>query len=625
MGWKYKYTFLLSFFLLIVSSGLALDQKKILILNSYHNGLIWTDQTVSTIREEFKKNQISCQIFVEYMDTKRFFSPEYLSHVNQFLHHKYNEDYFDLIISTDDNAYNFLVKNKPNLFGTTPVVFCGINTALNPPPGYTGVFEGTDATATIDIIKSLHPNYSSIVIVSDKSTTGILTTDNIVKRISLKKDSVRYRIIAPATILQLKDQLQHLKQNEIVLFLLYNRDEKGNYYEYTESFTQVAPYCTAPIYCIWNFYLNHGAVGGKLTTAQMQGKIVVEMAVKILTGIPPEKINSRSAPQQLIFDYKQLRHWEIDHNLLPSDAQLINVPYSILRENKQIVILILTIFILLVIVIIFMSLNIRLRHMKALEAQKHLTQLKAHQKTLEIEKAKAEESSRLKSSFLANMSHEIRTPMNSIIGFSELLSQADRSEESKLRYINIIQKNTNFLLRLINDILDISKIETNQLKVVNSSCNLNETLKTLYENYLTLIIQSEKEINLRLKLPKNSQSEEVVTDCIRLGQIITNLIENAIKFTPKGSIEFGYQTLEKEILFFVKDSGIGISKDKEQIIFDRFRQLETDAYTRKFGGTGLGLAICKSLVEIMGGKIWLESIPEKGTTFFFKIPLIKEK
>jgi signal transduction histidine kinase len=212
--------------------------------------------------------------------------------------------------------------------------------------------------------------------------------------------------------------------------------------------------------------------------------------------------------------------------------------------------------------------------------------------------------------------------MNAILGFTELLASENVTEEKRKKFISIIQKNTNGLLRLISDILDISKIETNQLKVIPDVCNISNLFQSVKDEYVTLIEQSENNnINFIVSLPHNSQFIEVTTDSIRLKQVFTNLLENSIKFTQQGEIEIGYELKDKYLQFFVRDTGIGIPDEKQSIIFDQFRQAELDANTRQYGGTGLGLAISKSLIGMLGGEIWMKSKQNYGTTFYFTIPL----
>lgn len=255
-----------------------------------------------------------------------------------------------------------------------------------------------------------------------------------------------------------------------------------------------------------------------------------------------------------------------------------------------------------------------------------VTERKRYEKALVEALEKAEESDRLKSAFLANMSHEIRTPLNGIIGFSKYLRNfPETSREETLKFLNIICNSADHLLNLINDIIDISKIEVGQLKIAAESVNLNLLLNEIYTFYYSANPDlSKRGIGFRISTSLSDFESSIIVDKVRLRQIFNNLIGNALKFTKSGSVEFGYElTPDKNyVRFFVSDTGIGIPKDKVDLIFQSFRQADPDI-TKKYGGTGLGLAISKSLVELMGGNIWVESQPETGSTFYFTLPFIK--
>ena len=255
-----------------------------------------------------------------------------------------------------------------------------------------------------------------------------------------------------------------------------------------------------------------------------------------------------------------------------------------------------------------------------------ITFRKKYEKALVEALEKAEESDRLKSAFLANMSHEIRTPLNGIIGFAKYLKNfPETGRDETLKFLNIICNSADHLLNLINDIIDISKIEVKQMKINLESINLNTLLNEIYSFYYTANPDlSKRGINFRISTSLSDSESNIVTDKVRLRQIMNNLITNALKFTKAGSVEFGYElTSDKHFLrFFVKDTGIGIPAENIDLIFQRFNQVDADL-SRKYGGTGLGLAISKSLVELMGGEIWVESQPGTGTNFFFTLPLAK--
>lgn len=241
---------------------------------------------------------------------------------------------------------------------------------------------------------------------------------------------------------------------------------------------------------------------------------------------------------------------------------------------------------------------------------------------------RAEESDRLKTSFLANMSHEIRTPMNGIIGFANLLRDAGLNEEEKDLYLKHIDRSSKQLLNIIDDIIDISKIESGQLKISNKPVRINEILEEIYSQFFHRIrgnAPGEKRVDFKLEKGNDSNDFTIVCDDFRLSQILNNLIVNALKFTEEGQISFGY-TLENQryVKFFVRDTGIGIPNNKIRMIFDRFGQVD-QKQTLQVSGTGLGLPISKSLVNLMGGEMWVESDLGKGTIFFFTLPLVLEQ
>ena len=235
-------------------------------------------------------------------------------------------------------------------------------------------------------------------------------------------------------------------------------------------------------------------------------------------------------------------------------------------------------------------------------------------------KDKAEESDRLKSAFLANMSHEIRTPMNAILGFANLLKSKKQSEERKRTFIDIINSKSKQLLQIITDIIDISKIEADQIKIINKNLSLNELIRQLVTYFNTLKEQEKKPINIKMSYDRPDKSSWIYSDKVRIEQVLTNLLSNAYKFTEKGEIKIGYKIFDyKWVQFFVSDTGIGLSEEEQKVIFDRFRQASS-SMNRIYGGTGLGLSISKGLAEKLGGEIWVESKVNKGSVFYLKIP-----
>jgi signal transduction histidine kinase len=242
--------------------------------------------------------------------------------------------------------------------------------------------------------------------------------------------------------------------------------------------------------------------------------------------------------------------------------------------------------------------------------------LKSHLIKIRNAEQKAINSDKLKTAFLQNISHEIRTPMNSIVGFSELLRDKMISEKEKEQYLELISKSSDQLLNIVNEVLDISLIETGNITLNKKKAQLNDQLNDIYLSYKSLV---HPEISFSLTKGLDDQESLILTDITKLRQIISNLLSNAIKFTEKGHISFGYSLREKELEFFVEDTGIGIDPDFHEQIFDRFRKIGQESI-RLYEGVGLGLAICKGNIDLFNGKIWIYSEPGKGSKFFFTIP-----
>jgi len=250
-----------------------------------------------------------------------------------------------------------------------------------------------------------------------------------------------------------------------------------------------------------------------------------------------------------------------------------------------------------------------------------ITERKQIESDLIKAKEKAEESDRLKSAFLANMSHEIRTPMNGIIGFAEMLKEPGLTGDEQQKYLSVIEKSGERMLNIINDIISISKIESGQMEIYISETNINDQIDFIYTFFKTAAEQ--KGLVLFVEKILSSKEAFIKTDREKVYSILTNLVRNALKFTHKGSIEIGYKKKENEIEFYVKDTGAGIQVERLEIIFERFRQ-GNESLSRNYEGAGLGLSISKAYVEMLGGRIWVESEEGKGSTFYFTIPSFVE-
>jgi PAS domain S-box-containing protein len=256
-----------------------------------------------------------------------------------------------------------------------------------------------------------------------------------------------------------------------------------------------------------------------------------------------------------------------------------------------------------------------------LEIFMDITERKINEAELITAKEKAEESDRLKTAFLHNISHEIRTPMNAIVGFSALLGEKGIDSETRQSYIEMITEGSNHLLTIISDIVDISNIEANLVKIAKNEININSTLKSLCTQFFPKA--NEKNIKLFCTYGLADEAALMITDSTKLVQILSNLLSNALKFTDTGSVDVEYKKEGSFLQFRVTDTGIGIPEEYHKRVFDRFYQVE-NSDTRLYEGTGLGLAISNAYVQLLGGKMWLSSEPGRGTSFYFTIPYHKQ-
>lgn len=260
---------------------------------------------------------------------------------------------------------------------------------------------------------------------------------------------------------------------------------------------------------------------------------------------------------------------------------------------------------------------------KLLKANSELVHEIEERKKLEKDliKAKecAEQSDRLKSAFISNLSHEIRTPLNGIIGFANLLTSSDLDGEKKIFYRNILNDSCDNLLKIVEDILEVSRIQSGNIDVKSETVSLNLLIADLYNKYR--FIANDKKLHLEMTVGLDDSSAIVSSDNKRLSQVLINLLDNAVKFTNEGTVSFGYTCDHQSLQFFVSDTGVGISEDMQVEVFKMFRQVELDI-SKRYGGTGIGLSIAQKVVEFMGGEMWLESEIGKGSTFLFKLPYL---
>ncbi len=374
------FLFLIFFIFFLHSSNAFSEKHNILILNSYHHGLSWTDNIVNGIKESLKPLEKDIEYYIEYMDTKRFPFPITEDRIFNLLKNKYKNYKFKLIFVSDNDALNFTLKYYEKLFGDTPVVFCGINNFNEKliekyKKWFTGVAEETDILGTIEIALKLHPDTNQIYVINDITTTGLAMKREFLKVASSFSQKTNFIMIENPDMRELREEVEKIPPKSIVLLLLVNRDKTGNFFAYEESLDLLYPHIKSPIYSVWDFYLGRGIVGGKLTSAFLQGKKAGEIGFEIIKGKKPNEIPIiKESPNEFMFDYKELQRFRVSLSKLPKESKIINLPETFFVKYRKTIFTIVLIFVISFGVIVILTINISKR--KKIEKQLRLSEEK---------------------------------------------------------------------------------------------------------------------------------------------------------------------------------------------------------------------------------------------------------
>jgi PAS domain-containing protein len=307
--------------------------RQVLVLHSYHKGFKWTDDISRGIDSRLNEPGSNVRIHYEYMDTKRVAGPRYFRLLHETYCLKFRGMKFQAIIASDNDAFDFLLTHRDDLFPGTPVIFCGVNdfqpSQLRGARLFTGVNESADLGATFDLALRLHPSVRRIVVINDTTTTGRIMHRKIVSLIPSLPRRVELTFLEDVTIPEIREALAKLGSDCLVFFTLFFQDGQGRFLEYDEAISLIAPLCPVPIYGVWDFYLGNGIVGGMLTSGFSQGEEAAGIAARILGGETPERIPVvMKSPNRFMFDYRQLTRFHIPRSALPKESIIINSPAS---------------------------------------------------------------------------------------------------------------------------------------------------------------------------------------------------------------------------------------------------------------------------------------------------------
>ena len=468
-----------------------------------------------------------------------------------------------------------------------------------------------DVDKNIELMRRFYPDMRRVAFISD-NTYGGLSMQALVKKEMEKYPDLETIWLdgRTETFMEVSERMRRLPQNTCVLLGTWRVDCTESYVIGNTTYMLRDANPTLPVFTIASVGLGHWALGGYTPEYHAVGKNIGAVTYDFLDKGDREGVDLVTIPGNYTFDIKRLHEFKLDSLNLPQGAVLVNKTPSLYEQYKYWVIGVVSAFMFLIACfLIAIYYIIRINHLKH--------HLEVSGEELLVAKEKAEESNRLKTAFLANMSHEIRTPLNAIVGFSSVLVSDDSSPAEKAQYCDIIQKNSDLLLHLINDILDISRMESGKIKFVWEECDVVELCQTALST-----AEYGRKTSALFLFETPVASLVIKTDAQRLKQVLINLLSNAAKFTPSGSIKLAIaiDKQHQQLELSVSDTGCGIPPDKSEKVFERFEKL--NEYSQ---GTGLGLAISRLIIENLGGKIWVDKDYTEGARFVFTHPLTKKE
>lgn len=631
---KIIYSFLL--FLLISHIGLSsafavTGEHPVLIISSYNPDARQTSGNIYDFMEEFERLGGKAPIALENMNCKSFSeAPLWKNKMEELLAKYRGKRSPVLLVLIGQEAWTAYLSQADSIRGNVPVLaaLASRNAIILPDDSVdlktwmpdavdffndfpnssvkAGFVYEYDVEANINLIKKLYPETRNIAFVSDNSYGGVSLQAHVVEE--MKKHPELNLILLDGrtnTIYTISDKLHELPPNTALLLGTWRVDMYDGYFMRNATYTMMEAAGDVPTFSITSVGIGYWAVGGVIPSYRALGKDMAHQAVRLLQGPDSDRVEVEVIPNKIQMDSKIVKDKRLDLSSIHQPIEMVNETPSFYEQYKYHIWTVGTVLVVLLSGL-FVSLYFYY-HTKKLKDE-----LQESESALREAKDRAEESSRLKSAFLANMSHEIRTPLNAIVGFSDVLASGGTSVDEQQGYVDIIKTNSNLLLRLINDILDVSRLEADRVTFTIEKCDV----VPLCQQVLASVSQARKSEN-EFIFECDRESVDLRTDTQRLQQVIINLLSNADKFTRNGKITLKLEVDDEKRVatFSVSDTGTGIPLEKQKQVFERFEKL--NEYVQ---GTGLGLSICKLTVEKWGGEIWVDSGYTDGARFVFTHP-----
>ncbi|MGL4912947.1 MAG: sensor histidine kinase [Romboutsia sp.] len=584
------------------------NKKNVLFINSYSPNAISFDKQLSGLIEVLGPD-VNLQI--EYMDYGNFSAERNEILFYNLLKYKMTKyQKFDLVILADDPALDFGKKYRESLFKDIPIVFLGANDVSTAKEMVSlestyGILEKVPIVQNVELISKLHDNKNIVAVIFDSAKNSQELKEFYSLKSKFKNLNFKHIPVADISLDEFKSELNKLNKDDVLLSIYSYEDEFG-FKKMLECIDELAYLENIPIYNTLDFLLNDNFIGGAVTSGIEIGKVAGEICQKVLNGeILTTKLIDTDKIFEYIFNYEQLKMYNIKENNLPQKSIIKNKPPNFWKEYIHIIIPTLLLIACLLFTIIILTVN--------------YNKIKLYEKELLKAKDIAENTAKIQNDFICNISHELRTPVAVIISSSQLLDLKINNNIpiKNDKNMNIIKQNSYRLLRLVNNIIDVARIDSGFMKLRLK----NVEIISLLENLVLSIVPYATSKNLEVLFDTEEEELIMCVDPDKIERMVLNLLSNAIKFSnSKGKILATISKSDNCLLFSIKDEGIGIDQENLDNIFKKFTQVE-DTMVRQNEGSGIGLSLVKSFADLHDGNICVSSILGKGSTFTIELPI----
>lgn len=594
--------------------GQTAIRPGILVLHSYSQGYSWTESEMKGIQETFEKEYPDLEVAVEYMDWKNYPEPGNLKVFLNLLRYKYQRSSFDIVITTDNVAFDFARNYREQLFPKSYLIFAGVNnfqdSMIAGHKRITGVVEAVDYIRTIDTMLELHPDTKRIAVVLDSTEISLELLKELQALFPRWKNKVQFKLLHDLPIEKVQQEVSQLKEGDLILNTNFIIDGDGKIFSQRQAIRLINKYAKVPAYGLWEIQLGFGIVGGWLVDGRIQGQVAAELAIKTINGENPPVV--KVSPSRFVLDYHELNRFQVPIDRIPPNAELVNFPESIFNKYRSEIISTLIFVFVLILLNIILIINIRRRHRAEVERDDLLIEEKKARQA-------AEDALKTRETFISLAAHEFRTPLTVLILQLQLLLRTARGETKKpstqeetIKSILSADAQSKRLQALIEDLLYIAHENNTKVHLELQNTDLTKIVRNVSKTLDSMIQNSGSKLELHL-----DDRCQGLWDSKKLEKLVTNLLTNALKFGAHKPIELSVRCEERGASLIIKDQGIGIYGKDQERIFEKFGRAVSEF---NFGGFGLGLYISQLIVEAHHGSIKVDSEPGQGSVFSVFLP-----